>query len=265
MKKYEDLFKSYNKAIMEECEKSMDTVSDRDGYLNMIKKARDAWEHTTIDGKTPVEIFQSLGDKELEEAFMTGAAQCDDFIPGSLAEAVIGRGVLENIWAKAFESGEINHITCAIRTAGMSKDTGYADRLIGLIYEDGEYGDLIKETARRALVDIGVPALLKMEDCLSGRDIFADNDFHLIIAMIEIDSGRKSENLYKLLKESFRKTSNKGLAARCIADYGDGRAVPLLRGYLERNMDNLDKHTVLDIKGAVLALGGSTEGIYIPY
>jgi hypothetical protein len=172
---------------------------------------------------------------------------------------------LERIWDKAFEKEGINYMTCAIRTAGMSKDREYVDRLIDLIYEEGEYGDLIKETARGALVDIGAPALVKMEEFLSGRDIFVDNDFHLIIAMIEIDSGRKSEKLYKLLKESFRKTTNKGLAARCIADYGDGRAVPLLRGYLERNMDNLDKHTVLDIKSAVLALGGNTEGIYIPY
>ena len=41
--------------------------------------------------------------------------------------------------------------------------------------------------------------------------------------------------------------------------YGDGRAVPMLRGYLERNRD-LDRALYYEIVGTIRSLGGRNRG-----
>ncbi len=265
MKKYRDLFENYNEAIMKKCEEAMDSVRNRDDYINLINEARTGWEEKQFKGSRPFEHFEQMDDDEVVDVFMTAAEVCDDFIPESLAARIIEGKNLERVWEAAFGKGEINPVTCAIRIAGMSKEEEYIKRLMGLIYEEGEYGDLIKETARRALVDMGGPAVSEIKKQLEVKDIYSDDDFHLIMAVIEIEPHGKSENTYRLLKESFRKTANKGLAARCIADYGDGRAVPMLRSYLEKNTDSIDKNTAIDIQGAIIALGGNANGLYVPY
>lgn len=265
MKQYRSLFENYNEAIMKKCEESMESVKNRDDYINLIKNARMGWEEKEFKGSKPAEIFENINDREIVDVFMIAAEVCDDFIPESFANVIISTENLRSVWSAAFQKNEINPVICAIKIAGMSANEEYIKKLIELIYKEGEYGDLIKETARQALVDIGSPALIEIEKKLKEKDIYSDDDFHLIIAIIEIDSNRKSETTYSLLKESFRKTANKGLAARCIADYGDGRAVPMLRGYLEKNIEKLDKNTTLDIQGAIIALGGNTDDLHVPY
>lgn len=256
------LLESYNLAIQKKCEQSLGTVKSPSDFEALINEAREEWEKTEIGGKLPETLFELLKTKgDLKDAFEKAAVTCDEFIPASLVKRILNSGHMDIIENHAFGNSQIDIKNTAIKILGLSGDAGYSSRLIELLYSEGEYGELLKETSRQALVDIGEPAVLYLQQNLSRKDILADNDFHIVIALIGIDSNHKNDSVFTMLKDSFRKTSDKALAARCLSDYGDGRAVPMLRSYLERNLSNLDENTIFEIQGAVLELGGSTEGI----
>ncbi len=257
-----EILTSYNLAIQEKCEKSLENVKSFSDFEALIHEAREEWENTEINGKLPSLLFESLKTEEdYKEAFEKAAVVCDEFIPASLVKRILKSGYMSIIEKDAFGESPIDIKNAAVKVIGLSKDSCYSERLIELLYSKGEYGELLKETSRQALIDIGEPAVPFLEKNLTGKDILKDDDFHLVIALIGIDSNHKSDSVFKVLKNSFRKTSDKALAARCLADYGDGRAVPMLRSYLEKNLNKLDENTIFEIQGAVLSLGGSTEGL----
>ena len=246
------LVESYNKSIQTACERSMHTVKTPGDLRVIIEGARETWESTEFRGSRPASHFSDLTmENGLADVFETAAAECDDFIPVCLAEKMVASADSSYIAGAAEGGYDIGIRTAAIRLMGMSGDISYVNNLIGFLYIEDEYGDLIKETTRRALVALGPAAVDALEGKLSSKDILSDDDFHIVIALINIDPGRKSDRIFRILKESFRKTSDKALAARCLSDYG----------YLEKNMGKLDENTIFEIQGAVLNLGGSTDGI----
>lgn len=262
---YKKLFESYNRAIQNKCEESLGSVRNFEDFGRLINDARATWEKTEFEGELPSEYFGMLNHKdEIAEVFKLAAVMCDEFIPDSFIKKILKTDSMDIIAEHAFGNCEIDMKNSAVRLLGLSGREEYTEKLMELIYSEGEYSELLKETARQALIDIGEPAISYIEEKISKKDILADDDFHLIIALIGIDSTKKNDSVFTLLKESFRKTTDKALAARCLADYGDGRAVPMLRSYLERNLHKLEENTVFELQGAVLQLGGSSEGLNIP-
>ncbi|MBN2558095.1 MAG: hypothetical protein JXB33_05000 [Clostridia bacterium] len=263
---FEALFQSYNDAIREKCEEYMESATTPGDYESIINEARKGWEEKLFKGKKPGEYFERLqGDTDLNDVFTIGCDICDEFIPESLAEKAVGQDGIAMTERHAF--GAEGYVTrnVALKIIGKTGNPEYAGRLMDIFSIEDEYGDLIKETARKALTTIGksvVPLIIKR---LSEKDLLNDDDFHMIMALVEIDAGGKSDEILKVLKESFRKTHDKALAARCLSDFGDGRAVPMLRSYLEKNADRLDNDAALEIQGAVMNLGGSVDGIDLPY
>ena len=262
---YLSLLESYNRAIQKKCEESLGSVRNFSDFENLINEARSGWENTKVDGKFPGQYFDLLeSEDDFRELFERASVVCDEFIPESLVGKLLGSGYISIAEEHAFGDSPVDMKNAAIKILGISQKAKYSERLIELLYVEGEYEELIKETARQALIDIGEASVPFLQGKLAGKDILSDDDFHLVIALIGIDPGHKSDEVFKTLKDSFRKTSDKALAARCLADYGDGRAVPMLRSYLEKNLHKLDESTVFEIQGAVLSLGGSTDGINIP-
>lgn len=260
-----ELFDSYNKAIQEKCEASLSTVKNFSDFTLLVNGARWEWEKTAFKGRLPADYFKELdSESDFSEVFEKASIVCDDFVPGSLVERLLESGFINIIEKYAFTDCPIDIKIAAIKVAGLSHDASYSDKLIELLYSTGEYEELLKETARQALIDIGTKAIPFLEKNLTGRDILSDDDFHIIIALIGIDSDRKTDSVFQMLKQSFKKTSDKALAARCLSDYGDGRAVPMLRSFLAKNIAKLDENTIFELQGAVLKLGGSTEGLDAP-
>lgn len=65
------------------------------------------------------------------------------------------------------------------------------------------------------------------------------------------------------LKEYFLKYEKVVLGASNLAEYGDSRAIPALRGYAQRHMALLDKETFYEIKSAVERLGGNMDDLNV--
>lgn len=260
-----ELFESYNRAIQKKCEEFLSTVKSFSDFDILIDDARLNWEKTLFQGMLPIEYFKKLNSEaDFCEVFEEAAAVCDEFIPDSLVRVLLKPKNIKFIEKYAFSEYPVDIKNAAVKITGLSGDASYSEKLIELLYTTGEFEDLIKETARQALADIGAEAIPYLEKKLSEKDILSDDDFHIVIALIKIDSARKTDSVFKILKESFRKTSDKALAARCLSDYGDGRAVPMIRSYLAKNIADLDENTIFELQGAVLNLGGSTEGLNTP-
>ena len=51
--------------------------------------------------------------------------------------------------------------------------------------------------------------------------------------------------VYACIKDTFIKMDDKIIGAICIGDLGDGRAIPFLRGYVEKNMDSYRLRCIL--------------------
>ncbi|MBN2883463.1 MAG: hypothetical protein JXN10_08035 [Clostridia bacterium] len=258
---YNEILESYNLEIQMKFEDAMQYVSNPGDYALLMKEARLQWEKKYIGTKTPEEYFKDVMPEDLIALFKRASVVCDEFIPQSLALRIINEVESDDIVELAKNSDIIEVRTAAIELLGLSGNPMLSDSLMDLLYDESEYSDLVAEKARKALVELGPGSKEYLEKRIAEITSPAGNDFHLIIALIEINTGKKSDSTYLALKEVFHKTEEKALAARCLADYGDGRAVTLLRGYLYKNQDKTDPETILEIQGSILNLGGSLEGL----
>jgi len=256
-----EIFKSYNLHLQKKFEESMHTVRTPGDYVKLMDDARNGWEQSNFNGKKPVELFADLTPTELISAFHDAACICDEFIPESLAEVIIKKCDISDFIELALSETEIDVKISAIRLMGMSGNANCAGILIELLHAEGEYADLISEKTRSALVEMGDLSLPYILEKVKSMQTLEADDFHLLIALVEIDKGSRSDDIFHMLKDGFRKSDDKALAARCLSDFGDGRAVTMLRSYLAANMDSLDDDTMHEIQGAILNLGGSLEAL----
>ena len=70
---------------------------------------------------------------------------------------------------------------------------------------------------------------------------------------------------YDILRAAFRKTERKVIGALCLGDYGDSRAIALLKGYLDRNGHALDRETFYESMSVIQKLGGDISDINDPF
>ena len=81
---------------------------------------------------------------------------------------------------------------------------------------------------------------------------------YLLIALTDIGRELRSDAVFACLRDAFRKMTRKAIGAICLGDYGDGRGVATLRGWMERHSDYDDRQTIAEILSAISRLGGET-------
>lgn len=87
----------------------------------------------------------------------------------------------------------------------------------------------------------------------------------LVIILSRIGKEEPSDEIYLALKHAFRYMTNKVYAVICLADYGDGRAIPMLKGYVNRNKETITRDLFYEIMSAVQNLGGDISDIEDPF
>ncbi|MFO7635782.1 MAG: hypothetical protein R6W96_00560 [Clostridia bacterium] len=260
-KKCLEMIADYNATINKEIEKKMDSVSSHGELKRAVEEAGREWEKKTFGSMLPREHFNGIREEDLWGIFDDACRILDDTFPLSFLEVLRQDHHRERLAGRAFDFSDPETCVAALRILGLTGDTGHLGEIIAAILETGEEQELVKETARQALADIGRPALPNIIAVLNARESCRDDDFHLVIALLEICRHEKDDNAYLALKDVFRKTADKSIAASCLAEYGDPRAIPMLRTYLGKNLAALDKAAVLEIKNAVEILGGQVEDL----
>ena len=87
----------------------------------------------------------------------------------------------------------------------------------------------------------------------------------LVIILTAIGKANNSEEIYGALRTAFRWMKNKIYAVICLADYGDARAVPMLKSYINRHQDTIERDLFYEMMSAIQNLGGDIEDISDPF
>lgn len=231
------------------------------------------WLNTAIEklaGKTPVEYMNSIdGLDNLMVMFSQGAVICDDGLPEIYLQKLkeCGEDAVDALISLAVQSDSCKNDDAflsplmAVKVLGKWKVQRAAVPLIKTLDSEGEILDLMFETVKDALVDIGSPALDSIAEALESEKYSQTADEYLLMAFAEIGKNNRSDKVYALIKKAFLKMPEKLIAASCLGDYGDGRAIPVLRGYIDKNGQSPDRETFFEILSAIKKLGGNTEDI----
>ena len=87
----------------------------------------------------------------------------------------------------------------------------------------------------------------------------------LVVILTNIGKEKKSEEIYDALRMAFRCMTNKIYAVICFADYGDDRAVPLLKNYINRHQQDISRELFYEMMSAIQNLGGDIEDVSDPF
>lgn len=285
MEKVEIIFESYNMTLEKNYDKLLNSIKSEEFYTRtdiydkVMKKVKDKmkeWENTPVNklnNVTPAEFFKEISDlNKIVNIFKLGAKICDDDMPEVFIDKLKSFGddivdeLLKLVTDKTLLDNDDDYliVTTAIKTLGEWKVERAVEPLIMLMHELDNDDDLFKEKIKDALVDIGMPCLEPILKEIEATENIQDSQEYLLIALSEVGAHYKSDTIYKCLKNSFLKMNSKAIGAICLGRYGDGRAIPALRGYVVKNINIIDKVTFYEIKDAIELLGGEMEDIAYP-
>ncbi len=157
----------------------------------------------------------------------------------------------------------------ALRLLGEWRMGAALDLVLDRFLEQETPDDRMTDALRAYLKDLGHPArdrlLDRLEDWMSaGRDMTPAAEY-LLILLTELCAQARSERAYQCLKTAFRRMEHKVIGAICLGDYGDGRAIPALKGYLERAGDQVPRDVFYETVSAIRRLGGDVSDIRNPF
>lgn len=276
------LFESYNKALaagydlyMKERGKETAYGLENGVYEKYGEEAATHWSNTPsviLEGKTPEEIFSSFVSlSDTLELYKEACIICDDGTPAILEEKLKSFGseaedqLIELACSRpASEQDEAFMISIlSIRLLGVWKVVRLAPRLIKLLLECNPEDLMLMEEIELALVNIGDTGI--MLDGMGPADSWSHPNEYLASALAKAGKLNRKDSIYKCLKDYFLKYKKIILGASNLAEYGDSRAIPALRGYAERHMTSLDGETFYEIKSAVERLGGNMDDLALEY
>lgn len=259
------------KTVEEDLEKDIEEDSE---FSRLLKAALDEWENTSLselDGASPAVFFTGIDSFENTiEVFKLGSKIVEDRLPGLLikkldgfgdtvVDVLLGLSTDEGLYKSQEEDFFISLFS--IRALGMLKAERAALPLIELLRGLKEEEELIADAVAVALEDIGEKSLAPLIDSLEAMEEFGFGGEFLAGSLLSIGMRNKSDSVYRALKNVFLRIEDKCFGAEMLADYGDSRAIPSLRGYAVKNLQTIESEVFYTIKHAVERLGGNMEDI----
>ncbi|QNU68726.1 hypothetical protein EHE19_003155 [Ruminiclostridium herbifermentans] len=277
MNKSSIVTKSFNEAIEEGFNNYLEKHATFDNYEvkideeQLMKELEEKWLNEAIaeiDNITPKEYINSLASlQDLMDFFAELASASDVGIPDILIDRFKEHGLeaadmlfefaKNNIELKT-ESNRLAFIH-AVYVIGLFKYNEYKEKLIGLLMEYSNE-EMISEAVRIAISEYGDEILQDLIKAFNEAEHESAKE-HLLICIAEISKDHPSDEVYYLLKSAFRVLNNIKVAAEVLGDYGDGRAIPMLRGYVIKNNNKIDKDTFNLIRAVIKKLGGEIDDL----
>jgi len=246
--------------------REMELYSKLEHYIVDKKRIMQDWADTPLeelDGITPSEVIKNMEEfKDVFDLFIYMVENADDEIPdiiiGKLGtfekEAVPALAALADTCLVEHDSG--NKFTEAVSSLGKLKSTGAVHALIDLAYKANN-NDVYLDHIEEALRNAGPCTIEPILEVLEGKEIGKAEEM-LLYVLAFTGASQRDDRIYKMLRMAFRTMENKLPAVICLNVYGDGRAIPMLKGYLERNR-KIEKNLFFEIIGTIRNLGGITE------
>lgn len=288
MEKAQILFDSYNMAVEESynkifmSNKSYELLNIEDEKIRQhLEEDLKNWANTPIadiGGISPIDYCQKVTDLEqLIELFKLAAKVCDSDIPdpllnrlqtfkGDAIDRLLGLAADNKLLLD--DDDQIISLM-AIRTIGKWKPVSSLEPLIKLMFEINVENEIVIEEILDAMVQMGQNAANRIMEILNESSNIGNLEEYLLDSLVKIGVAVKDRSLYDLIyksiKATFNKMENKLFGAICLGNFGDGRAIQVLRGFVEKNKKAIDYETFLEIKSSIHRLGGSAEDLDIRY
>jgi hypothetical protein len=294
------IFVSYNAALAESYDRNLARLMTDEDHLpddfdllletavhNDLQNWFDELSPTENRGGAAIDAVSSMS--EAIEIAIGAAAICDDGLPDRI-KIMLGRflpdissPIVDLIQAHVWPAGRAPSDLDDNRSDEMGSSTGDIAtsvflRLLGewqieagldhLLdqFTQAEYPDEMFADAFRAyLIALGdaaispVLAAIDRED-RKGRRLRGPGEY-LLIALTDIGKDHPDEAIYRCLKNSFLTMENQTIGTICLGDYGDGRAVAFLRGWVLKHPEVTDKGILSEIYSSIKRLGGQYDDL----
>ena len=266
-------FKKSNKKLLKSIEDSMDSNGMRNLMVEAIAGTLEVmaeWEEKSLpelDGSTPKQYFESLSTiNDIVELVSFIEVKITGILPNGLSERIkaLEDSITDDLLA-ILQSMKLDESKCfnptqkaAIQIAEISALPKFGDSLVEIISQlDNEKSDEDTFTSlMNAIRVIGGPILETLICLVENSEKKGALYAYLMLTIGKMASENKSERMYRLLKDYFRKSETKVIESSALAVYGDGRAIPAIRGYVEQNLDDLSYWEYSQLKENVSILGG---------
>lgn len=225
------------------------------------------WAKTPLDdlqGSAPEEVIQNLENLEqVLDIFTHMACFADEEVPYLLIEKLkqFGEDAVSALYQLALDNtdGERQSeylFASSVYALSAIETAECADRLIDLAYHVS--GDSQMEQIEASLGKLGSHAVEPLLQRLQNTEI-GKVESTLLYALATAGSHAKDDRIYRQLRNAFRTVDDKLPIILCFSAYGDGRAVPMLRSYLEKNADALPDRVFHEVIGVIRGLGGEID------
>ena len=291
------LMESFNKALADafdaflgsvESEENLREPDFEESMRNSTLNDLQDWfaaPQEALSGRSPGQAIDDLDSvAEAVLYFEEAAVHCDDAIPDLLKVKLgsFGSDAVDALMTLAlrpsWEAGPETPVRpVALAIAGRAIEllgeweTREALELFAAKFESlSEPDEGIAEFFRTYCVAVGPEAAKVLAACVEKaareEDSALDGPYdYMVIAIADIGRKAPDERLFQCLRTAFRKMEHKAVGAICLGDYGDGRAVSALKGFLDRFEGRVDRQTFYEVTNAIRRLGGELADVRNPF
>jgi len=290
------LFSEYNRVLGEVYDEALEGVTNdatlasaefQEYLQNTVINSLQPWFVTELEGLeagTPEEFFDSLLTlDDVMTIFAIAADMLDGDMPdqlmlrvGAFGEAssdMLVKMALTHNWSAA--EGEDDDVfrsklavdLAALRVLGQWTYEPAIEPILNRFCELSEPDEYVADAVKSFVVPFAgkiVSELSARIEGAAGTGLKGPFEY-LVIFLTEIGRTEPDEEIFQSLKKAFRSMEHKVIAAICLGDYGDGRAVPLLKSYLDRHIREIDRQFFYETISSIKRLGGDVSDIQDPF
>lgn len=252
----------------------IDPVSTRDEAMELFTIAA-----RSCDSTLPDFITMKLGSfgkpfaRDLEELILTTGLPVYEPSGGSCSGSCQGCSSACPSAARpnnpALDEETEATVSMAVQLLGQWQNVDFYPRLLDLFLESEQPSQDAAELVFQYSLELGdraLPILLETLERLSNSPFpFTPAGEYILFLVADLGAYAPAEEIYQALRKAFRKLDRKIMGVLAFDQYGDGRAVPMLRRLLTDPNNPPDRQLYYETVGAIKSLGGNTEDIPDPF
>ena len=240
----------------------------------------------SLGGMSMNEYFATISFEELTEILEFCATELDRGVPASVVNALVSIDdaamvegyartmVRQSAWReeemddenKLFEM-EFQKVKASLKILSGRRDATLLDDVLDRFMSYERTHSFVADSIAEYIGSFPDEAPAKLIERLKEHqdDGMEGPCEDLVVMLTNIGKEKKTEEIYDALRMAFRSMTNKIYAVICFADYGDDRAVPMLKNYINRHQTDISRELFYEMMSAIQNLGGNIEDISDPF
>ena len=288
------LMKSYNEQAMKYYEELITDLSEENAFSdetriyaeNTVNNNMAAWMSVALEGLeagTPETFLdQILNLEDALEMFVIAVMEVDIAPPDDvlLRLGAFGDAATVALFEMAFSvewgmkddeeeelPADLMVAMVALKTVGQWQYEAAIRPVLDRFATIDRLSEYVADAIRDFVIAFGedaVPELIYQIENAADPGLVGPWEYMLVF-LTQIGMVCPAPEIFRVLKESFRRMENKIYGVLCLGDYGNPAAIPLLKSYLERNLHLVDRQFYFESLSVIKRLGGDITDIANPF